>query len=256
LKKLFLLGDESGLCERLDAGLDVNSDIDGEPLLKVALMTAVTAEHWYENEELAVLLRTKFPTVAQYRDALKRIAVDLLNRGADVNRPAGAHSILAVAEALNDDIISSLCRERANSANDQDSGPFLLAAERGDVESLTALLAKGARLNKRHFLHGTTPLMLACQGPGGEDAPPLSGNQLASQEKAVRFLLGEGAEIDAASDTGDTAIGNAVRRGNTSIVRILLAAGAKTTNALPRSQTLIALARDRGHDDLVKLLSN
>ena len=97
--------------------------------------------------------------------------------------------------------------------------------------------------------------MMACQGPGGEDDPPLAGAQLIAQEEAVRFLIEQGAEIDAVSDNGNTAIGNAVRRGNTSIVRILLDSGAKATEALPRGQSLLELAKARGHADTVDILA-
>jgi hypothetical protein len=56
-------------------------------------------------------------------------------------------------------------------------------------------------------------------------------------------------------DTGDTAIGNAVRRGNLGIVKLLLARGTKTREALPRDQRLVDLATERGRTELPKLLA-
>jgi ankyrin repeat protein len=141
------------------------------------------------------------------------------------------------------------------SVNDINSSPFLLAAERGDLQSLRIFLARDARINKRDFLHGTTPLMLAAQGEGGEDAEPLAGENAQRYEQTVEFLLENGADIDAVSDTGDTAIGNAVRRGNLGIVKLLLARGAKTREALPRGQRLDDLATERGHMELTRLLA-
>lgn len=254
VKRLLLVGDAAGLAERLDEGLDVDTKIDEEPMLLLAIGAAVTAEQWFKHPELADSIQALHGSVEAYTEALKRIAGDLLRRGADVNARGQAMTVLAVAEALNDPAILEICRTRADSVDDVNSTPFLLAAERGDAVSLDALLAKGARINKRHFMSGTTALMLACQGPDGEDAPPLSGKQLVSQEAAVRFLLANGAEIDARADNGDTAIGNAVRRGNTSIVKILLDAGASTSDALPRAQRLADLARERGHKDVLALL--
>lgn len=254
IKKLIMLGNEEEVKAEIESGLDVNARIDDEPLLKLSLMVAVTAEQWFNNAETSDSIHQRYSSVEEYRNAVKRIAIYLLDKGADVNANAGPISILAVAEALNDVQIATICRARAASANDLNSNPFLLAAERGDVESLKALLAKGARLQKRDFLHGTTPLMLACQGPGGEDAPPLTGQDLENQLAAVDFLLKQGADIDAKSDTGDTAIGNAVRRGHVRIVEVLLSAGAKTTGALPRGRSLLALAKDRGHSGIIELL--
>lgn len=254
IKKLIMLGNEEQVKAEIESGLDVNARIDDEPLLKLSLMVAVTAEQWFNNAETSELIRQRYSSVEEYRNAVKRIAMYLLDKGADVNANAGSISILAVAEALNDLQIATICRERAVNANDLNSNPFLLAAERGDVESLKALLAKGARLQKRDFLHGTTPLMLACQGPGGEDAPPLTGQDLENQLAAVDFLLKQGADIDAKSDTGDTAIGNAVRRGHVRIVEVLLSAGAKTRGALPRGRSLLALAKDRRHSGIIELL--
>lgn len=253
-KRLLMLGDEQGLQQLLDGGLEVDTKVEGETLLKLAIMLAVTAGNWFDNEELSGTLQSTFSSVEDYGAALKRIALDLLDRGADVNASGGAMSVLALAEALNDSAILEICRARSNSVDDVNSTPLLLAAERGDVASLTTLLDRGARVNKRSLMTGVTPLIMASQGPDGEDAPPLAGEQLASQETAVQLLIERGAQIDAKSDNGDTAIGNAVRRGNTSIVRMLLEAGAKTTDALPKGEDLIALAKARGHADIVKLL--
>ena len=253
-KRLILLADEAGLQARLDGGLDVDTTVDGESLLKLALMLAMTAGTWFNHEELCSRLQQSFPGEAAYAAALKRIAQNLLDRGADVNATGGVMPVLSIAEALNDPDILAICRARANSVDDAHATPLLLAAERGDAASLQTLLDRGARINKREPVHGTTPLMIASQGPDGEDAPPLSGQQLANQEAAVRLLIARGARLDARSNSGDTAIGNAVRRGNTSIVQLLLDAGARTTEALPRDQSLIDMARSRNHQAVIALL--
>lgn len=252
--KLILLGDEAALTQMLENGLDPNERINDEPLLRMILMVAVTANQWYADSETSAQLTVAFPTLEAYQASLKRMALGVIRRGADIKSNSGGMSLLAISEALNDEEISTICREGAESANDVNSFPFLLASERGDLEALKVLLDKGARINKRDFSHGTTPLMFACQGPGGEEEPPLFGEQMRSQEASVRFLIEQGAEIDAVSYTGNTAIGNAVRRGNASIVRILLDSGAKASEALPRGQSLLELAKARGHADTVDIL--
>jgi ankyrin repeat protein len=255
LKPLFMKADEEAIHAELAAGLDSNDRIDNEPLVKYALMIAATANQWFNSDELGETLQAKYASVTEYKAALKRIAIDLLEHGADVNAQAGHISILGVATTLEDPELLQRCLAKADTANDVNSTPFLLAAERGDVESMRVFLGKEARINKREFMHGTTPLMIAAQGPGGEDAAPLSGAEATRQEAAVVFLLDNGAEIDSVSDMGDTAIGNAVRRGNVGIVKLLLERGAGTKEALPRNQRLIDLAKERGHKEIIALLA-
>ena len=255
LKSMFLLADECSLGEQLDGGLDPNTRIDDQPLVKYAMMIGVTADQWFDHDEVRGSLHERFVTIDDYIEALKRMAMLLLERGADVNAAAGPISIIAVATTLNDPVLLERCLASVASVNDINSSPFLLAAERGDLQSLRIFLARDARINKRDFLHGTTPLMLAAQGEGGEDAEPLAGEIAQRYEQTVEFLLENGADIDAVSDTGDTAIGNAVRRGNLGIVKLLLARGAKTREALPRGQRLDDLATERGHMELTRLLA-
>jgi hypothetical protein len=255
LKSMFLLADERSLVEQLDGGLDPNTRIDDQPLVKYAMMIGVTADQWFDHDELRGSLHERFVTIDDYIEALKRMAMLLLERGADVNAASGPISIIAVATTLNDPVLLERCLASVASVNDINSSPFLLAAERGDLQSLRIFLARDARINKRDFLHGTTPLMLAAQGEGGEDAEPLAGEIAQRYEQAVEFLLENGADIDAVSDTGDTAIGNAVRRGNLGIVKLLLSRGAKTREALPRGQRLVDLATERGHTELTRLLT-
>ena len=146
----------------------------------------------------------------------------LIDRGADVNQSAGTLSIVGLATMLGDDAIMQKCLARVDSANDLNSVPLLAAAERGDVGLLRQLLAKGGRIDKVEFFHGTTPLMLAAQGPGGPDAPPLAGDDLVRQVATVRFLIERGANVNVTEHSGNTALGNAVRRGHTEIAKLLI----------------------------------
>ena len=62
----------------------------------------------------------------------------------------------------------------------------------------------------------------------------------------MQYLIDQGARLDSRADNGDTAIGNAVRRGHVAIVKLLLDAGAPIEDALPRGQSLVSLAKERG----------
>ena len=255
LRRVLLLADEKMLTNKLDAGLDVDSMVEDDPILKLALMFAATAETWFTGAETGDELGKRFEALSDYQAALKKNIIELLDRGANVNAGEGLHSIIGIASALGDPEVLERCMYDVDSADDANALPFLAAAENGDIEMIKAMLTKGARINKREIMHGTTALMLACQGPGGEDEPPLSGEELERHEKTVAFLIENGAEVDAVSHGGDTAIGNAVKRGNTTIVKMLLDQDANVSDVLPAGQPLIEAARQRGHEAIVQLLS-
>jgi uncharacterized protein len=256
VKRVMLLGDEDRLREILDGGLSVEAVVDGQTLLKLALMMAVTASNWYGHLELSNTLKKFFPSEDDYRKALKRMALELLDRGANIDTTPGPASIMTMAEILEDPAILQICRQRTQTGADADASSLLVAAENGNAASLRALVERGARVNKRDPFRGITPLMIACQGAGGEDAPPLTGPEMSSQLEAVRCLIDQGARLDAKADNGDTAIGNAVKRGNLEIVKLLLDAGAKIEDALPRNQSLVDAAKERGRLDVLSLLQD
>lgn len=254
VKQAMLLGDEVRLRTILDEGLPLDTIVDGQTLLKLVLMMAVTSSNWYGHLELSNTLKQSFSSEDNYRDALKRMALELIDRGANIDAAEGPASIMTLAEMLEDPVILQICRERSHTGADADASSLLVAAEKGNAASLRALVESGARVNKRDPFSGITPLMIACQGAGGEDAPPLIGPKMLSQLEAVQYLIGQGARLDAKADNGDTAIGNAVKRGNLEIVKLLLQAGAKTDDALPRNQSLVDVAKERGHLDVLSLL--
>ncbi len=95
--------------------------------------------------------------------------------------------------------------------------PLLFAARHGDIESARALLAAGADVNDR-AADGNSALVVAA----------MSGN-----ERLAAFLLGQGADPDAAG-AGYTALHAAVLRSQPDLARALLAAGANPDAPLVR----------------------
>ena len=87
--------------------------------------------------------------------------------------------------------------------------PLLFAARHGDIESARALLAAGADVNDRSA-DGNSALVVAA---------------MSGQENLAAFLLGQGADPDAAG-AGYTALHAAVLRSQPGLLRALLAAGA------------------------------
>ncbi|HVT03618.1 MAG TPA: ankyrin repeat domain-containing protein [Thermoanaerobaculia bacterium] len=98
---------------------------------------------------------------------------------------------------------------------DQDPGTrFAVAIESSDVATIKEMLASGISTETtiEYGEHKITPLIKAAWD---------------GEEEIVNILLASGAKVNAnATDTGETALMNAVTRGHIPIVRILIKAGA------------------------------
>lgn len=93
---------------------------------------------------------------------------------------------------------------------EQDRPDILAAIVAHDLEALHATLAGGGDPNQR--------------GPGAE--PALSHAAWIAEPAMVTALLRAGAEVDAESDSGNTALMHAAARGHLEVVGLLLAGGA------------------------------
>jgi len=92
--------------------------------------------------------------------------------------------------------------------NSSDETPLMMAALRGELSAAQRLIVRGAKLNRI----GWTPLHYAASGP---------------ESKLVALLLDRGADIEAPSSNGTTALMMAARYGSEDAVDLLLARGAK-----------------------------
>jgi TPR repeat protein len=112
------------------------------------------------------------------------------------------------------------------------------AAKAGDVESLKALLAKGADINAKDG-DGITALVWAA---------------IRSQPAAADLLLANGATVDAATSDSSTALLFAARSGETDIVRALLRKGADVNARNSSGITALQLAAKGSLADPVRAL--
>lgn len=113
-------------------------------------------------------------------------------------------------------------------------GPLAVAAGRGDLSMMDALVTAGAAPGAASGPDGRTPLMMAAaQG----------------ETEAVRFLLGVGAGVDATRGDGTTAAFWAARQGHVEALEVLLDHGASVTlrDELDGS-TLLHFAAQAGGD--------
>ncbi|OQD86649.1 hypothetical protein PENANT_c007G01665 [Penicillium antarcticum] len=116
---------------------------------------------------------------------------------------------------------------------------LITAIQKGDLETLTTLLTKGADAKTTNH-EGQTPLMAAASY---------------GHENIVRLLIEFGADMDAQAHDGETALTTAAGRGFERIIRILIASGAKTNSKMgARTKTPLSQAAAFGQDRIVKLL--
>jgi ankyrin repeat protein len=116
-----------------------------------------------------------------------------------------------------------------------DETPLMMAALRGNLETARRLLEMGAALNRT----GWTPLHYAASGPA---------------VKVVRYLLDQGAEIDAVSPNLSTPLMMAAGYGPQEAVELLLERGANAKARNGRGLSAADFARAGGREALAAKL--
>jgi ankyrin repeat protein len=114
---------------------------------------------------------------------------------------------------------------------------FARAAADGNVRSMRLLQMAGARVNGQG---GCAPLLLAAS-EGRLDA--------------VRYLLDQGADVNARDERGRSALTEAAFNGNASVIKELILRGAEL-NALSNEGTALDIAINTKHGEAVDLLKH
>jgi uncharacterized protein len=108
---------------------------------------------------------------------------------------------------------------------DAGATPLLRAAKAADMTAMRLLLGAGALVNLPNIF-GHTPLMAAC-GAGRGNNPTRGGRHTEAQAiEAATLLLAAGADINAQTVEGDSAVHGAAFRGWGELIKMLAAAGA------------------------------
>ncbi len=182
-----------------------------------------------------------------YEDFFKAVKADdaatvtqLLARGFDPNSPSEDGQLalfLALREGAGK-VVGALLQARGvrvDAANAAGETALMMAALRGQVPWCAKLIAQGAAVNRS----GWTPLHYAATGPHAQ---------------AAALLLEHGAQIDARSPNGSTALMMAARYGSEDTVALLLTRGANSRLRNERDLDAAAFARLGGREVLaVKL---
>lgn len=169
-----------------------------------------------------------------------RSVQNLLKQGVDPNQPdsRGRKALFIAAREESQRALESLLGSpaiRLDDANAQGETPLMIAAIRGSLLAVQALVKRGAAVNRP----GWTPLHYACSGP---------------DNGVAAFLIAQGAEVNARSENGTTPLMMAARYGNTDVIPLLLKAGAEPRAANEQELTAADFAERGGRDVLAKEL--
>ncbi|HEV6966425.1 ankyrin repeat domain-containing protein [Roseateles sp.] len=169
-----------------------------------------------------------------------RAVLALLLKGVDPNQPdsRGRKALfIAVREnslrALDNLLASPLTH--VDEPNDKGETPLMIAAIRGSLPAVKALVKHGAAINRE----GWTPLHYACSGP---------------DNGVAAWLIEHGADINARSENGTTPLMMAARYGNGDLVPMLLKAGAEPRAANEQELTAADFAQRGDRDVMAKEL--
>ena len=205
-----------------------------------------------------------------------KLAQMLVERGADPNAAGAGYTPLHAAVLRGDaPLVKALLAKGANPDTPLEAGtpvrkygvdyalsaawigatPYWLAAKFAEPEIMRAL-ADAKADTRRTIKDGTTPLMAALMGAQGQGdrrdrfqtevqmavaAPTQEAETVATATAALEL----GADINATSSTGDTALHTAAARGLLPVIKLLASAGATLDVKNKRGQTPLATAASR-----------
>lgn len=166
-------------------------------------------------------------------------AIKLINRGMDVNSvdAAGNTLLMQTVNRDNQEFFDYLLKRRAriNTRNRNGETALSLAAYRGKLYFVQRLVDSGADVN----LYGW---------------PPLIYSAFNGHTTVAEYLLKKGAEVNATTENGSTALLFAARFGHIEVVELLLLNKADPNIANERGATAIDWALKTDNTDIADLL--
>ena len=165
---------------------------------------------------------------------------DLLQRGFDPNtrNPTGDLGLIIAFQEESPKVAKLLMAHpdvEVNALNAAGESALMMAALKGNLMGMTALLERGARVNQP----GWSAIHYAATGP---------------EVRAVRMLLDLGADINAASPNGSTPLMMAAQYGTQASAELLLERGADRARRNDKNLLAADFASHAGRDALARKL--
>jgi ankyrin repeat protein len=156
--------------------------------------------------------------------------------GADVNlgTPVRLESELQLVEAWKDDPPSMFIRSLDHGA----VFPLYIAARNGNVDTVRALLQRGAEVDQL-----TNRFETALMGASRD-----------GRSEVIKLLLDHGADVNKNDIDGRTPVYAASKGGHAEVLKVLLAAGAATDVHNAEGKTLVHAAAEGGHSEIITML--
>jgi ankyrin repeat protein len=190
----------------------------------------------------------------QRKDGMIKALIEL---GADVNRPDDSGMTPLIGAAMRDHVpsIKVLIEKGANIEQPGPQGfrPLALAIAENKYESAKALMEAGADLSAASGADGLTPLMLiAAQTSPAEGARFLPGSTRPSD--IARGLVERGADVNAQSKSGVTALMIAATHNSAPMIGLLMDAGADPALKNQQGQTATDVAEKNGNQEAAQAI--
>ncbi len=249
---VLLVASHSGNSDAVKLLLAKGADIDA---LNSGLHSALSAACQMGHVEVAKVLLAAgsglsnkdsdgfSPLAFAARGGNRELVSLLLSKGASLRcrTNAGKTPLMLAASDGRLEVVRYLLEKKSElGAKDLDSNTALTeAARRGHAETTRLLLDQGADL---------------CMKDGGDLEKRLMLAALRGDAARVEELLYRGAAIDAATESGDTALTMAAGLGHMKLLGLLVKKGANPNLLLPCDETPLTIAAKNGRTEVVKAL--
>ena len=162
-------------------------------------------------------------------------------------------ALIDAVESGSADEVRRLLAEKANpnAVNVYDDMVLTLAADYGNHDIVRMILDAGAEVNAKN-VYGKTALMVIAESIVSDESRRQMESMVGSHVRpsatpdTIRMLLDAGANPNAATDEGYTALMGAACRGNFQVVKLLLDAGANPNAKTSDGTTVLMLAKREG----------
>jgi quinoprotein dehydrogenase-associated probable ABC transporter substrate-binding protein len=249
----------------LAAGADVNDEFDDAVLAsdmqRVTFLVGKGADVNKPNEQgdtpLNIAALQRNPDLVNF----------LLDHHADV-KARGSDGMTPLLKAVMQDDTGTLKALVAHGADlesrtSDGATPLAFAIAQNNLKAALALIDAGAPVNTKSTKLGLTPLMVAS---GREQVEySISGGRHEVENlsldphypdtlQVARSLIAHGADVNAVSSSGTTALMLAAAHDSTPVVGLLLQSGADSGKRSPDGKTALDIATENGNDTVVSLI--